>query len=590
MMLTFRYSDIRAYQAWTLEFLDCVFGKTDVEFYQYTSMDLRESCMPMPCDHSILTMLPLIIWNIPLWIYHEISGIMSAGTLIDMIWLKTGLALCSFLTGIEAIKIVRKINPHSDSVLALPLILLSGDLLISTMYCGQDEIIYILFLTMALHQLVCNNIKRFVLFCTISVTLNPLTLLPVLIMIAYRFKKILFVLLITVITIIPTFVFELMYKTNSIYQDAVVMNKGAMATLFSTGVTLGQDIGKVPLIIILFCIILFLSFITAYDDNNHYTFTILIAAMTMGQILLSTGSYLDYFYRSPLYIPFLVIMILSSKQDIRTNLILYGLYTTFQNWICIYNDNNLSNYNLQLSNHMTQKAYNNFGCLILNRYITDSVPILKNIGLITAVIIALAVVLFYVNKPNNKIIRLSELRSDKLLLILSLYMPVILVLFFGMLADYAYRTPYHKEIVFGSEYLEEPQGYTNISYNYNSGMHTYSSKIVYESGVCLIEGTDENGIRTINPDGISFGPYTTLYEGSYEIIINGENLEQIGLSCTSTMKDAPQSIDIINASLSYSQASYQIEINERTENVEFAVYNSTDNDVILNNIIIEEIK
>ena len=44
---------------------------------------------------------------------------------------------------------------------------------------------------MALHQLVCNNIKRFVLFCTISVTLNPLTLLPVLIMIAYRFKKIL---------------------------------------------------------------------------------------------------------------------------------------------------------------------------------------------------------------------------------------------------------------------------------------------------------------------------------------------------------------------------------------------------------------
>ena len=64
-------------------------------------------------------------------------------------------------------------------------------------------------------------------------------------------------------------------------------------------------------------------------------------------------------------------------------------------------------------------------------------------------IIALAVVLFYVNKPNNKIIRLSELRSDKLLLILSLYMPVTLVLFFGMLADYAYRTPYHKEIVFG---------------------------------------------------------------------------------------------------------------------------------------------
>ena len=68
MMFCFRYSDIKAYQVWSLEFLDCVFGKTDVEFYQYTYMDPRESLMPMPCDHSILTMLPIIIWDIPLWI------------------------------------------------------------------------------------------------------------------------------------------------------------------------------------------------------------------------------------------------------------------------------------------------------------------------------------------------------------------------------------------------------------------------------------------------------------------------------------------------------------------------------------------
>lgn len=590
MMFCFRYSDIKAYQVWSLEFLDCVFGKTDVEFYQYTYMDPRESLMPMPCDHSILTMLPVIIWDIPLWIYHEVRDIMPAGGFEDMIWLKTGLVICQFFVAWHVSKIIRKINPSIDSVIAYPIIFMSGDFMISTMYCGQDEVVYILFLVMALRYLIYNKKWLFLACSTVAVTLNPLTLLPVLLMILYMEKNVLFILIYTITTVVPTGIFELAYKNNVIYQNAVVMNGGAMKSLFSTGVTLDQTIGKVPVLIILFCALLFLSFVTSYDEKNHYTVVKIMAAMTMGQILLSTGSYLDYFYRSPLYIPFLAAMVLCSRKNLQTNLILYGLYTSFQNWLCLCNENNLNSFNFEISNEYIVKNYNNFGCLIFEKYIGERIPVLMNLGLFTAVCMALGIILFAINRSKSEEVFITNLSSSKLVLILSLYMPMILTLFVGMCADYAFRIPYQKQIFFGSEYLDQTLGYYNINYITYSNMHTYEHMIVYESGTCLINGYDEEGVRKIYPEGISFGPYTTLYPGTYQVIISGENLDEIGLACSSSVDDVFTSIPLLDASLSEGQASYQITIDDITPNVEFSVFNNTAEDVILHNIMIQELK
>jgi len=590
MMFTFRYGDMRAYQAWTLEFLDCLFGKTDVEFYQYTAMDLRESLMPMPCDHSILTLIPIIIWNIPLWVHHEITGVMSAGCHIDMVWLKIGLVVCLFFVALEVYRIVNKVHPTEYSLLAFPLIFMSGDFMVSTMYCGQDEVVYILFLVMALRHLIYNNKWRFLLCATAAVSLNPLTLLPVLLMVVYREKRVLFIILDVVITLVPNALFEYLYRDNSIYQNAVVVNGGAMKTLFTSGVTLGQDIGRVPLLFVLFGVLVFLSYASSYEEKNHFITLKIVAAMTMGQILLSTGSYIDYFYRSPLYVPFLAAMVLCSGKDLRTNLILYGFYTSFQNWIELCDDNNLTTFNLEISNSIVTKNYLNYGCLILNKYVGDHVPALLNRGLITAICLSLAIILFIFNSSRFKDVTITKLSADKLTVVISLYMPLILGIFFGMWIDYAYVKAYQKQIFFGNEYLEQTLSYANFNYITYNGMHTYSNKIVYENGVCLINGEDENGIRTIHQDGISFGPYTTLYEGVYQITICGENLEEIGVTCTYSEEDVISNIDIRDAELSYSQATYQIVIDERVDNVEFGVFNSTSDDVILTSINIQEIK
>lgn len=50
-------------------------------------------------------------------------------------------------------------------------------------------------------------------------------------------------------------------------------------------------------------------------------------------------------------------------------------------------------------------------------------------------------------------------------------------------------------------------------------------KVSFDWNICISNGFDRDGVRNLDYDGSSFGPYWHLQKGSYEIKINGENLD-----------------------------------------------------------------
>ena len=62
MVFMFNYVDGEVYASWSAELLDCVFGKTDMNFYDYSALNLRvDKPVYYGCDKTILMMIHLAV-------------------------------------------------------------------------------------------------------------------------------------------------------------------------------------------------------------------------------------------------------------------------------------------------------------------------------------------------------------------------------------------------------------------------------------------------------------------------------------------------------------------------------------------------
>lgn len=496
-----------------MQLLDCVFGKTDMEFYHYSQQCLSSLC----CDKTILMMIPISLWNLPCWLLHEITGNNLFIKFGAVIWMKIGYLLCVFLMARECSKIIKKVKPDADHLLVYPLILGSFDILDSTMYACQDEIVYLLMLVITLRRLIEGNTKLFLVFATITVTLNPEMIIPVALMVVFREKRILRALIGIVITYVPSGLFSLIYSSNDVYAGFNWIDRagGMMRELFTTDIGFSQKDGNVSLFLVVLCILLFYTYTKRIEDSDHVDIIWIMGVTMTSMTLLSSGSFMNYFYRSFLYVPFLVLVILTAKANFHTNLILFMLYTWSRGWLDVLNcpiQNISSNY-LAINTEFTRRVFDNSRIVTPGRYIGREIPFLCNFGVFSAVCLALAVVIFYINykKNQDKIFSTFKPKKDILVLATGLFVPAVIGLFgYSMIKSYKYD----KVIQFGSvhapELYEEAVGF---DYQYNSGIFTFAHDIVYEDGLCLMNGEDKDGDRLLYEGGSSFGPYAKIPGG-----------------------------------------------------------------------------
>ena len=372
MMLAFNYMDGRLNLSWSIELLDAIFRKTEVEFYEYSGMGTRRDFLTFwNCDKTILVMLPLALWNIPVWIVHEISGQMMVAGLSDVVWMEIGFVIAIIITSSECCKIVKIVNPDSDPAVVFALILGSFDVVCSTMYAGQDEIIYLMFLVTAVRCIMEERMGRFLLFATLSVALNPEMIVPILFIVVFIEKRPLFILMNMLITVIPSVMFSLLFKTNDVYHEFNWMDEASneLKGLFTTDVALSQNMGNVSLFIVVLCVLLFFT-VTGKKSGKWSDLLWVLGVVMVGMTLLSSGTFLNHFYRSILYVPFMVMIIASSKQNLRTNLLLYCLYSVCRGWMCLHQTypQNMGIMSLSFQSDYINKVIEKSGRLVVAGY------------------------------------------------------------------------------------------------------------------------------------------------------------------------------------------------------------------------------
>ena len=602
-MLSFRHGDSQYNIAWSVELLDCIFRKTELGFYEYSKINTRAAPWlvgAVNCDKTVLVMLPLAIWNIPVWIAHEISGDMIVTGIWDIAWMKFGSLICTFITAAECSRIIRIVKPDADHLLVYPLIIGSYDVICSTMYYGQDEMIYIMLLMFAMRFMLEGKMKKFLIFATLSVTLNTELLIPFLLMVMFFEKRIQFVALNVLITYAPSLIINLIYSNNELYRSNnwVDMTGDQMTDLFNGDIGFAREGGNVSLFLVIICILVFFVFTRKKEDTSKADMIWDMALVMTVMTLFSSGDLLNANYRIFFYVPFLSMLVLTSELNAKTSLLLYTFFTFARSWLgVIMSDRVFFTIYYYPESIYKDKIYEYYGSKSLGLYIGDKIPILGNESVIATACVALAAVLFFINHKTkrDRSYKTFNIPNGVYALAVTLFTPLLCAGFMYMMKD---TSVCHKRIVFGSQLVQEATENEEIFKHENYMHFSKDLDIIYENGVCLTNGEDAEGLRYIYQNGGSFGPYITLYPGTYEITLTGYNLDNAVSDCIHNenmdLIPLPSSEPVFTEGGqeedSPDTVTYTVHLDDKTSNIEIRVFNYDEVPVILESVDIEEIR
>lgn len=115
---------------------------------------------------------------------------------------------------------------------------------------------------------------------------------------------------------------------------------------------------------------------------------------------------------------------------------------------------------------------------------------------------------------------------------------------------------------------------------------TYRYDVQFENGINAENAEDVDGMRTLQPEGFSCGPYIDLLGGTYRVSVTGENLTGMTYDVVSESGDV--SYTIYNPTLSETELTFGFILSAATPRVEVRFFNQGTEPVTLASCVIEE--
>lgn len=323
------------------------------------------------------------------------------------------------------------------AVCAVILMILSPEILMSTGYAGQDEIVYICFFILALYCYFMGYWKRCYLLMLCSVTCCPIMLIPVLVLLFLKEKNLYKLALEGILLVIPLVLFEILYRNDSIYQ--VVKEDNGFAgiiesMLLTSKVTFGSN--TVSLGGMLLCVIYFICYMIRQEENDEYKKKVIyLLAIVFGAVSFLMS---NRFYRLFLYVPFLVMLIMISAQDLRMNLLLFTVVTygrTYYSLRAEYPQNMNTLYVMKnswitkLCNLVGSDTYEEHICLWTRFHDMSTVYHM----VIATCVFAAMLLLLIINYPKYKYNHEIAIPSKLILAVCAMCMPIVLAAFYILL-------------------------------------------------------------------------------------------------------------------------------------------------------------
>lgn len=326
------------------------------------------------------------------------------------------------------------------AVLAALLIMASPEIMMSVGYSGQDEMTYVCFFTISLYYFLKGKQKIAYLWMVCAVTCCPLMLMPVLAMLLIKEKNIFKLISYVIGLTVPLFLFELFYRNDMIYQTAKTANDFTKMAWDMLGAsTIDTALGEISIAGFILILFYFGCYNVQMEDTVEcrkkilYTVAVTFAAISF---LMTNG-----FYRLFLYVPFLIILILISEQDLHINMLLLMILTYGRALFACYRNcpDNMNTYCVMkhswitaLCDRLGSVKYHpeNSGCLyhyLEGRAITPCLMILA-----ATCVMACISILLVINCPSCKkrLYVQGGVKSSLSIAFYSMCTPLLLILFY----------------------------------------------------------------------------------------------------------------------------------------------------------------
>ena len=320
--LTFNYLDCQSLMVWSVNNWDLLVGGRISDFYTDKSSALGGMGYIRGALHdeiegsaSFLMFIPHMIWCFPLWISHYFGGNIYVGTLGCVYWYKLFLLVMTGVTAFVCARMVRRLSGDPfRACLCAVLILASSEVLLSTGYTGQDEVVYLAFGMLSIDQLLLGKRSWFLVWATLSVTCCPLFIFPLAVCILLKHKNLFIAAGELLITLIPT----ALWSVCSAGFTRLYISEGEHLSGILDYISIPTTSqAKASVFIILFILLAFYCYTSdAVSDRK----LIWLSSLPFIWICYFTDS---YYYRVMAYIPFLAILVtVDTAEDLDLKILL----------------------------------------------------------------------------------------------------------------------------------------------------------------------------------------------------------------------------------------------------------------------------
>ena len=323
MLVSFVYLDLKSLTAWSYNLWDLLFQGRLGDFYSYCIENARGAAHEK-CAGSWLDLTILMVWNFPAWLFNVVFGNGPLLSLGYFIWTKLFYIICVCVTSWIIYSLLRIHIDHESALLAAILIAFSPETMLSTLYAGQDEVVYIMFFWLMVYFWHKGKTLLAILVSIVMVAICPMMLAPLLAVKLMTEKNVIKDILHLIITMVPSLIFGVIYGNDAVFNDSKNPLSEYLFEIFGDATKTG--VGDVSIAFILFLVLFFISFYCVKIDSLTAEKNKLILPLAILSIMMFELANTMEFYRIPIYVSFFIVFMFlcdGNKDIIMTVFILF---------------------------------------------------------------------------------------------------------------------------------------------------------------------------------------------------------------------------------------------------------------------------
>ena len=263
--LTCYYMDLQSLTIWTVNVWDTIYETGNpFNYYAYSAQNIYGLSHAM-VGSDILIYLPWAIWNLPIWILQRFFNLPILEHPLMLLYSKMFLVFILILTCFLFKKIASLLTDNTEDI-AKNLVLYSSSFFVLTgiAYIGQNDILVILVMLLAIYNYLNKNTKKFVLWAALSIALKPFFIFSYIAMILLKEKRIIRIGLYGLAGMSVYFIQKLPFLFAPMYQES--LSYGPTSNVL--GLLLKSTLNISPVGISIFVLSLLIVYVMAYLDND----------------------------------------------------------------------------------------------------------------------------------------------------------------------------------------------------------------------------------------------------------------------------------------------------------------------------------